>query len=76
MSATYVLSEDAMAQIPPHACWAQWRPGLPCPNRAVWRIENTTNPGYSRVCDPHKEAFADTWPEAAVRFVALAEDDP
>ena len=52
-------------------CMCSWREDLPCPNQATWRVENTTNEGFSDMCTPHKEDFAALWPEAFVRYVAL-----
>jgi len=49
-------------------CWALWREDLPCPNRPTWRIQNTTNAGYSLMCDVHKEGFATDYPHALVVF--------
>jgi len=62
------------AELPPDdVCWCEWRLGVPCPNRAEWRVQNTTNDGYSLMCDPHMEGFAAQFPTAAVRYVALED---
>ena len=50
-------------------CWAQWREGLPCPNAATWVVQNTTNKGYSLMCDVHKEGFAHDYPHAMVQYL-------
>lgn len=57
-------------------CWALWREDLPCPNRPCWRVQNSTNHGYSIMCDVHKEAFATDYPAAQVRYLSLEEDTP
>ncbi len=54
-------------------CMCLWREDLPCPNRATWRVENTTNAGFSEMCTPHKEGFAILEPTALVRYVRLEE---
>jgi len=56
----------------PAQCWALWREDLPCPNVPMWRIQNTTNAGYSLVCDVHKEGFATAYPHARVVYAPLA----
>jgi hypothetical protein len=52
-------------------CWALWREDLPCPNVATWRVQNTTNAGYSLMCDVHKDGFMRAHPAAAVTYVAV-----
>jgi hypothetical protein len=52
-------------------CMALWRESLPCPNHATWRVQNRTNPGYSVMCDVHKEGFATDYPFAMVQYRRL-----
>lgn len=55
----------------PGQCMCLWREDLPCPNAAEWRVENTTNEGFSEMCGPHKEGFEALAPDALVRYVTL-----
>ena len=57
-----------------NTCMCSWSEDRPCPNRAVWRLENTTNDGYSLMCTPHKEGFARFYPNALVRYRCLLDD--
>ena len=66
-----VTEEDMLPDWRLGQCMALWRVDLPCPNRAEWRVENTTNVGWSDMCASHKEGFAALYPQAAVRYVAL-----
>ena len=74
MSPIEVVAWDA--PMPEVECWAEWTPDVPCPNRAVWVVQNLDNDGYTRLCGLHKDAFAALEPEAAVAYVALAGEAP
>lgn len=65
--------------LPAVLCWAAWKPGVACPNRAAWLVRNpvsSTGPaldtdGYTRRCGLHRDAWAALEPEAQVEYVAL-----
>ena len=56
-------------------CWAFWREDLPCLNRPTWRVQNTTNAGYSLMCEVHKEGFATDYPDALVVYTRLPQQE-
>jgi len=66
-----LTSDDEQKVAAQPTCWALWRVGVPCPNQATWEVRNTTNPGYSRMCEVHKAAFAEAEPAAAVEYLRL-----
>jgi hypothetical protein len=57
--------------MPEVTCWAEWKPGCACPNRAAWLVHNLDNEGYTRLCGLHRDAFAAAEPEARVTYSAL-----
>jgi hypothetical protein len=55
----------------PGLCMCLWRPDMPCPNRAQWRVENLRQDGFSEMCELHKEGFERLFPGAAVCFIPM-----
>jgi hypothetical protein len=62
--------------LPAESCWAEWKPGLGCPNRAVWHVQNLDNAGYTRLCTLHRDGWATSYPEARVACTTLYTPHP
>ena len=73
MAQIAVVAWDAV--MPEYTCWAEWTPGVDCPNRAAWIVQNLDNEGYTRLCGLHRDAFAADEPEAAVAYIRLSGGD-
>jgi hypothetical protein len=61
--------------LPATTCWAEWKPGFACPNRAAWLVQHLDNAGHTRLCGLHRDAFAAAALGARVAYHPLYTPD-